>query len=362
MHRANNLAQFWRLKMEVDYLIVGQGLAGSSVAVQAVRRGMDVCVIDEPEKNFSSRIAAGLFNPVTGQNSVKTWMSSHLFPYLHTFYREAEELVRRRFFYPRSLYRPFGSIQEQNEWMGKSADEHYADFLQEIRTKPLEGNLVVDPFGGMMLSQGGFVNMDAFLGGIREWLIEKGQFLSEHFAESEVEILPDGIRYRNIKARYLVLCQGIAGRNTQRFKPLPLRALKGETLIVKTSWDKDVILNRGVYMVPVIGSDRFRVGATYVYNDDSVVVTEKGRAELCNKLAELLSLSFEVVGQEAGVRPTMVDRKPILGHDPDSDRVIIFNGLGTKGVSLAPYFSDVLIRWTEERVPLAKDIALARFK
>src|SRR6478609_6743743 len=107
-------------QVKVDYLIIGQGLAGSCLALQLLKRGKCVFVFDEPEKNRASLIAAGLFNPVTGKLMTKTWKADKLFDYLHSFYPEAEEFLKSKFYYPFPLYRPFISIEEQNEWMGKS--------------------------------------------------------------------------------------------------------------------------------------------------------------------------------------------------------------------------------------------------
>ncbi len=346
----------------IDYLIVGQGIAGSAFALQALKHQKTIAVIDEPDKNFSSRIAAGLFNPFTGPKSVKTWMADQLFPCVKKFYSEAEALTGGRFFSPLGLYKPFSSVHEQNEWMGKSADELYSDYVEYVTGQSNFGGALKDPFGGMMLKQTGYLHTARFLDKVREYIQAKGHIFNQRFSESDVVLGENDVCYREIRARYLILCQGISGAYAERFKKVPIRPLKGETLTIKTDWDKHVIVNRGVYMVPGNLPGHFRVGATYRFNDTSTNLTDEGRQELNQKLAEILAIPYEIIGQDWGVRPTTVDRKPILGHDPESDRVIIFNGLGTKGVSLAPYFSEVLFRWLENGEPLMKDITLTRFK
>src|SRR5689334_5756148 len=104
------------LSKNIDYIIVGQGLAGSSVAVQLIKAGRKILVIDEPSRNRASLIAAGLFNPVTGKKMTKTWMADTIFPYLHKFYPDVEQMTGGSFFHSKPLYRPFVSIEEQNEW------------------------------------------------------------------------------------------------------------------------------------------------------------------------------------------------------------------------------------------------------
>ena len=49
-----------------------------------------------------------------------------------------------------------------------------------------------------------------------------------------------------------------------------------------------------------------------------------------------------MVQHEAGVRPSSNDRRPILGAHPQQKNIYIFNGLGAKGVMLAPYFAQQL--------------------
>ena len=107
-------------KRRVDYVIVGQGLAGSCLAIQLCTRNKSVMVFDQPHLNHSTAVAAGLFNPITGKMLAKTWQADVLFPYFYSFYRHAESLLNKKFFFPIPIYRPFSSVEEQNEWMGRS--------------------------------------------------------------------------------------------------------------------------------------------------------------------------------------------------------------------------------------------------
>jgi glycine oxidase len=346
----------------VDYIIVGQGLAGASLALQLLKRDKKIVVIDNPDKNRASRIAAGLFNPVTGQNSVRTWMAHDLFPYLHKFYKEAENLTGRKFLHTMTLYKPFGSIAEQNDWMGKSADEDFEQFVDKIVVAQAFGSRVRDPFGGLFLKQAGFINANIFLDGVAELIAARGTFLREEFDDSQLMVLPDFVEYKEVKASKIIFCQGERTTSNKWFADAPIRALKGETLQIKIGWKEDVILNRGVYMVPENEQDEFRVGATYQFNVRTPGVSEEGRKELVEKLNGFLNIPFEVLGQDWGIRPTTNDRKPLLGWHKESERLVFFNGLGTKGVTLAPYFSDMLSRWLENSAPINKEVALTRYK
>lgn len=345
---------------KVDYIIVGQGLAGSAVALQLINHGKKILVIDKPEANTASLIAAGLFNPVTGYKMSKTWMADTLFPYLHTFYREAELLTGKKFFHPLFLYRPFLSVEEQNEWMGKSTATGFADYIEKvITTATIDG--VNDNFGGLLLKQCGYLDTRIYIAAIRDYVQQTGFFLAELFDENELHVIDDGVRYKNFSADKIIFCQGEQVISNKLFSWLPVTALKGETLNIRANVSQELIINRGVYIVPS-GLGEFRVGATYNTKDHERGNTVEGRIVLTEKLKELVNFSFDIIAQNWGMRPTTPDRRPIIGSHPIHPSVFIFNGLGTKGVSLAPYFSNNFLHWLEGIADLNKDVDVNRYK
>lgn len=345
----------------VDFLIIGQGLAGSAVAMRALNRGYRIQVLDEPLENRSSQVAAGLFNPITGRKMVKTWLADEIFPALHEFYPQVEQLTGERFFYPTPVYRPFVSIEEQNEWMGKSSDKSHRSYIGQLATSHAFGDQVNDDFGGITVKQSGYLDTRSYLASVRRFLLERAAFEQCTFDAVKLEIGLDGVRYENLKAKKIIFCQGVANSSNPWFKAVPVKALKGEFLTVQSEWKNDVILNRGVYMVPGPNQVEWRVGATYNRNDHEPGITAWARNELTLKLMDLIRIPYDITGQQWGLRPTTPDRRPILGVHPNHKSLIIFNGLGTKGVSLAPYFSEVLFRWLENRGPLNLEAEVTRF-
>jgi glycine oxidase len=342
----------------VDYIIVGQGLAGSAVAVQLLRRGKNILVIDLPSKNNSSRIAAGLFNPVTGKKMVKTWLADKLFPCLHEFYKSVEQHTGTRFFYPTGLYRPFLSIEEQNEWMAKSAEPSLVRYIQSVQLSPFFTH-VNDPYGGLLLKQCGYLDTTQYIHAVSSWIRKEGTLLYEDFDFDRLRV-GEGIEYGEVRAGRIIFCQGVHANPL--FDWLPVRPLKGETITIGSSFHEEVIINRGVYLVPGRSPGEWRAGATYNFQDDRPGVTPGALQELREKLGELVNFPFEVRDQQWGLRPTTPDRRPLLGTHPEHESIAVFNGLGTKGVSLAPYFSEVLIHSIENRVPLNKEVNIERYK
>lgn len=346
---------------EIDLMIVGQGLAGSAVAMRAIARGFRIIVLDNPSQNRSSRVSAGLFNPITGKKNSKTWLADEIFPVLHRYYREVERLTEKRFFYPMPIYRPFLSIEEQNEWMGASAAESYREYVGEVTVSGGFGGKVNDPFGGISLKQSGYLDTGTYLEAVREYLGKRAVYEAATFAPENLEILTDSVRYGNISAKKIVFCQGVHNAANPWFNMFPVNSLKGELITIQCDWKTDVILNRGVYLVPGSRPGGWRVGATYNRNDHSPETTLVARTELIAKLEGLVRMPYTITGQEWGVRPTSPDRKPLIGMHPQNRSLIIFNGFGTKGVSLAPYFSEVLIRWLEKKGTISKEADVTRF-
>jgi glycine oxidase len=341
-----------------DYIVVGQGLAGSCVALQLLNRGKRILVVDRQRENSATNVAAGLFNPITGRHMTKTWIADLLFPYLHEFYRRAEVVTQAKFFNPLELYRPFVSIQEQNEWMGKSADASLSDYVARVHVTPIETSCVKNEFGGLMLKQCGYLNTIAFMQAVRIYLKSNATLLDEDFKENDLAVEADSVSYNGHRAKKIIFCQGELAAQNKFFSWLPVRPLKGETLTIKAPATVSRIYNRGVYVVP----DIWKVGATYELKDKNGTITEKARLELTEKLDELVAFPYEILHQSWGMRPTTPDRRPILGPHPEHKSVIIFNGLGTKGVSLAPYFSNVLVDWLEKSVPINKEVDIERYK
>ena len=171
---------------EYDHIIVGQGLAGSCLAMQLLGQRKKILVIDQVQEHTATRIAAGLFNPITGRNMIKTWMADMLYPYLHNFYKACELRTSQSFFYPMPLYRPFVSIEEQNEWMGKSSDDSYSAYVDVIHTSPIDQQVVKNEFGGLMLKQCGYLDTIRFMNAVRQYIKGTATLLEDSFVETDL--------------------------------------------------------------------------------------------------------------------------------------------------------------------------------
>jgi len=345
--------------MRIDYLIIGQGLAGSILAEHCLMAGLSIKVVSEVNASSSSMVAGGLYNPVTGRKMVKTWNADNLFNYLTPFYQNLESQLKEQFLNEIPIYRPFLDFEAQNEWMGKSSEGSFDNFVQEVYTGSAFDELQ-DHYGGILLKNSGYLDTRHFVTVYHEKLRKKKLLIEEHFDHSLVEHSEDGIVYKGIKAKALLFCEGTAVRDNPFFNWLPFRPVKGEILTIETSHIPRVIYNRGVF---VIGKKNARctVGATYDHNDLSLDATEKAKNELKEKLKKLINFDFKVVEHRVGIRPATKDRRPIIGVHPTLKHMYIFNGLGAKGVSLAPFYAKQLVDHLTAGAKLDNEINIERY-
>ncbi|SRR5690606_3927268 len=345
--------------MDRDYIIVGQGLAGSVLALTLMSKGATVMVINQTNPNSSSMVAGGLYNPITGKEMKVTWLAERLFPALHSFYTKAEELTGAIFLHPMPIYRPFLSVQEQNDWMAKSAEPKYSAFVEAIFSTSQYGTHLHDSYGGILLKQGGFLDVPVFLEACKKYLLEQGAYMEDIFQNDDLILGTDQVNYRKITAGRIIYCNGLAVLDSPYFEWLPFRPVKGEILQGAFSKPHNIIFNRGVFVLPYKGN-MSKVGATYNWQDLSNEPTEKARMELLEKLDKLMAIPFDIVEQKTGIRPATKDRRPFVGLHPTQKLLGIFNGFGAKGVSLAPYFAEQLAMCMEQKTAIDHEVNINR--
>ncbi len=341
-----------------DFLIVGQGLAGSLLAYELISRRKSVVIYDLDELETSSKRAAGIFNPVTGRKMVKTWLADELFPTLQDYYSNLEKSLEGHFLHSKEIYRPFLSTEEQNDWQGKLASGAFDAIIQNVHEKSREMAGVVDPHGGVSLKNCGYIDLPAMLACFKKWFEALGVYRSELFNYHNLLEDVDKVSYQGQDAGKIVFCEGPGVVNNPFFRELRFKLVKGELLNLKATLEQGVIVNRGVFMIPKSGF--LQVGSTYDHQDLTWEPTENGRKEIVEKLSKIFTGDYSLLSQQAGLRPATFDRRPYLGMAQNNPRVGIFNGFGTKGVSLAPFFAKKMADFLINGQELPQSVALYR--
>jgi glycine oxidase len=344
--------------MQTDYLIVGQGIAGTVLAYTLLKKGSSVIVLSDEDPNRASLVAAGLYNPVTGKRMSKTWKAAELFPFMESFYQEFEKDFNCTVLFPKPIYKPFSSIEEQNTWLSAHEGE---TFVNTEVPKHKYDHYLHASFGGFETRHSGHLDVPLMIQVFRNDLEEKNSFIKEKFNPEKLKTSDTYIEYGAITAKKIIFCEGMKATANPLFSWLPFVPSKGEVLKVKIEdFTNEVVFNKQVFIIP-LGDGLFRVGSTYYWDFDSDLPTEKGQAELAEKLTQMIKMPFEITDLKAGIRPSVKDRKPILGYHPENKSIGIFNGLGTKGVSLAPFFAEAFSELLLNNKQLDKDVNIERF-
>ncbi|OUR94360.1 FAD-dependent oxidoreductase [Flavobacteriales bacterium 34_180_T64] len=344
---------------KVDYLIVGCGLAGIAFCEQLRAHNKSYVVFDNASQH-SSTVAAGLYNPVILKRFTEVWKAKEQLELTFTKYRELEELLYVKLNYELPVYRRFTSVEEQNEWFLASDKPSLEAFLSTNLKKNI--NAYIDaPFGFGMVNKTGRIDTNALIDGYRSYLKSQSLFYKESFDYDDLNISPSEVVYKNINAKHIVFAEGFGVVKNPYFDTLPLNVAKGEVITIKApDLNINFILKSSVFLVPE-GDDLYYVGATYDWKDKTDAISKEGREELVAKLSRFLKCDFTVVNQLAGIRPTVKDRRPLVGKHPLHQNMYVLNGLGTRGVMIAPYVAKQLYHFVEHGKSLDNEIDIDRF-
>jgi glycine/D-amino acid oxidase-like deaminating enzyme len=346
---------------KVDFIVVGSGLAGSLLTLELLRNGQSVHLISNSDLPTSSRVAGGLINPVTGKYLAKTWLVEELFGELDTYYKELESLLPSRFYHPIGLFRPFTSEEHKKSSLAQIEKHALQDYIQVKEDEPKVEGFFKNTLGGMFSPQAGWIDLPLMLDLLEEYLKEKVSWTNAHFDFDLLTIREGNVSYKEVESRKIIFCEGFYVKDNPHFNWLPFNPVKGETLLgTIKDYSPDFIVNQGKWLIP-LGNDKVRLGATYSWHELDFKVSEKAREDLLATADKILKKEFTVESQQAGVRPATKDRRPIMGEHPQLKSLVIFNGLGTKGVSLAPYFAKQLVRNLLYHEVINSEVNIERF-
>ena len=315
--------------------------------------------MDSFQASSSSRIAAGIINPITGKRLVKSWKIDELLPFAVNVYRSLEQKLGISFFHSAGIYNYFSNKEDLTFYQEKKDSAELKEFIRSLDS---EAHPFVDnPLGGIVITRAFQLNIALFISSFRSWLLQNSLLREEPFSHTELELACGKAFYRDIEADRIIFCEGSMGLDNPYFGWLPFNPVKGEILTVRIKELRlNHILKKGVFILPV-GKDIYKIGSTYEWNYKDDQPTKKGRQELAVKLQKALHLPFEILDHQAAIRPSVKDRRPLLGLHPDYPQLAIFNGLGTKGASLAPFFANHLSNFLVHEKPLDAEVDIQRF-
>jgi glycine/D-amino acid oxidase-like deaminating enzyme len=346
----------------MDYLVVGGGFAGLTLAVHlADRKAGTITLADAEFEKSSTRVAAGVIIPVTGRRMAKTHRADDVLPYTFDWYNGLKEQTSIDFFSPIEVLQIFHSPGNRNEWYSRSQDPGMENYCKSILGPHEIHPSVKAPLGGIVLSKCAVVNPQLFRNAVHALKFSNLIFEERRVLYEDVKVTSEDIYWLDQKYDVIIFCEGSGVVVNPFFNYVPLNPAKGEIIdFVSQELDDRQIINGNVFIVP-IGNGQFRAGSTYAWDDLTNEITSAARETLVTGVKTITNVSFSITGHQSGIRPAMKDRRPVLGLHPIHSQVAIFNGLGTKGAMLAPFYAHQLCELLLNGKLPDSDVNVSRF-
>lgn len=290
--------------------------------------------MDDGHISSSSIAAAGLFNPFILKRRKLSWKAEELIPRAIDFYEKLEVRLKAKFLHNVGILRRIHDAQEYNAWVSLKGEG--MPFIGDIYSDSEVTKKLDSPFGFQEVTSAGYVGVEAFLKRCMKHFREQGTYIRGTFSEKDLRL--------NSKVEYGAQCYDKlfmtigykAMQASQLFPDLPFSPAKGHTMeIFCPDLDLERMVNGPCFIIP-LGKGRFRIGSTYSwseFNEDE----EPGEVDKLRKMFEsFCDFPYEIERIWAGVRPATKDRRPLIGKSKEDERVVLFNGFGSRAIMLAP--------------------------
>ncbi|NCT17225.1 MAG: FAD-dependent oxidoreductase [Flavobacteriaceae bacterium CG2_30_34_30] len=343
----------------VDYIIVGLGLAGIAFCESLEKHNKSFVVFDNAS-NASSLVAGGMYNPVILKRFTIAWRAPEQMEAATPFYKRLEQKLDVKLDYKLPVLRRFTSVEEQNLWF-EAADRRQLENFLNTKLVPNTNSSISAPYGYGEVLHTGRVDTSLLLHAYASYLEKHERLYNQSFDYKLLQI-DEPFHYNGILAKNIVFAEGFAMNQNPFFEYLPLDGTKGELLTIKApSLKLESILNAAVFIIP-LGNDLYKVGATYDWKDKAYTCTPEAKKDILGKLNKLINCPYKVINQEAGIRPTVKDRKPLIGVHPKHKNMFVLNGLGTRGVIIAPQVAAHLYAFIENGNAIDKEMDVKRYE
>lgn len=322
-----------------DVIIVGQGLAGTTLALHLMAAGQRVLVLDAGKSVTASKIAAGLMTPITGQRLTLSWRVDEFLPYARAFYARIEQETGQAFCHDRMAVRLFSKQAERAVFERRQDDPQFRAHLADAAVDAVLPDHMADTGGGGFSMNAAQLDVAAFLAAARGLLTVEEAAVDW---EQDVAFGADSVTVLGHSARYLVSCEGFAAAANPYFGFVPFNAAKGDILTLRFKSPVPACsLHRGIWLAPTQDPLVFRLGASYDWAQLDQVPDAAAGAVLEEKLKAFFHVPYEIINHEAAVRPIVRESKALIGFHPTHAQLGFFNALGSKGSLHGPWFARV---------------------
>ncbi|MBS1761125.1 MAG: FAD-binding oxidoreductase [Bacteroidetes bacterium] len=345
--------------MQVDYIIIGQGISGTWLSYYLQKENKSYIVIDNKLPDAPSRLSAGIINPITGRRHVAAWMIEELLSFSLNAYNEMGNLLNITAISRKNIIDFFPSAQMRDSFQKRVAEQ--ANYLS------LEETISYSDYFNYELGYGIVTptytaHLENILPEWRKYLHQNKKLIEEYFDLQFLELTDNYVQYKDITAQKIIFCDGTASAQNRFFNLLPFAPNKGEALFLNIkNIPSNYIFKKGMILVPLASPDSWWIGASYEWDFKHTDPTNEFREKTEMLLKQWLKVPYQITNHIASVRPATLERRPFVGLHPQYPQVGILNGMGTKGCSLAPYFAHQLVLHLCHNQPITPEANVRRF-
>ena len=334
-----------------DILIIGAGLAGTTLAIELIDRGLNVQLVDNQMSNSSSRVAAGIINPIVPKGVKRTWQYTEIFPSVFSYYRKLEARFQTSFIHEYPMIQIHANENERHEWRKRAESPEMADLLT-----PNGENTIVHFCGRLDVSK--------FLQICQLEIQKSHQFKSEQFNYSDVIFLEnEKVEYHQEQFDRIIFCEGIGVKQNPWFNYLFFDPTGGDILTVKIpNLPNKEIIKQKQWIVPTQEKDTFLLGSTFHKQSISYLPNPDDAEFLLARARVITGKEVSLIKHERSVRPTVQHRRPYLGKHATLDTLMVYNGLGSKGSALCSWLSPMMANYIVNNGPLDEEVNIANYK
>ncbi|MDF2553119.1 MAG: FAD-binding oxidoreductase [Chryseobacterium sp.] len=340
----------------VDYIIVGDGYAALFFAHQLTKNKKSFIIFSEGKKS-ASQISAGIINPVVLKKFTTFWLAQEQLDFLKTSLTEIEKYTDKNYLINASIHRIFHDENEQKLWLKKSQTLELSNFLNDNfeHLKVVKNN-----FNAGIVKQSARLDVNGFFSDLLKFHENNSQLVNERFNYNQLSVAES--TYQNFKFKNIIFCEGMGVKNNPYFSDIKVIPNKGHHIRVKLSelMPQNITIKKKHFLFP-LNNDLYFYGGTYDREQMHENIDDSAVEQLKNGLCEFYPNDFDIEEVHFGFRPTVKDRRPILGRHSKHQNLYVFNGLGARGILNGCYFSRSLYEFIENNVDLPQEISLNRF-
>jgi len=345
--------------VEVDYIIAGSGIAGCTLAAELHLRGCKLAMFSIQDKNSSSRIAAGLINPIVPKRVIPAWNAEFIFPAIENYYRQLELLTKDTFYDSMPMIQIHGSENEFHQWKIQSEKKDMQPFLRSFPPGRIHG--IEASFGYCEVNFCGRLDVLKFCESMENLMMQRHHFHHSLVDYNQIIFESNFVKYGNLKAKGMVFCEGTSIENNPFFSNIPVNKSWGDILEISVSQHPDpgIIFKQKHWCISKTNGN-FLCGSNFLLEEGNKEDVELKSEEILNSVTKWFPVK-SLISSVRGARPVMPDRRPVMGRHPHFPALMVYNGLGTRGCSLSTWLSPLLADHITLNSELPEEVRVERF-